>query len=104
MSSNKPTIKDFMGNELKVGDFIVITNKTYSKTPLLKYGKIKNIQNEYKDNGEWKESVIYFNILGVSDQYLSQLEDNNYTQEYDGTEIGKYYLNRSKYITILKVG
>ena len=43
----KEFCKDFMGNDLKIGDYIAVSDKTYSKTPYIIYGQITNIEYEY---------------------------------------------------------
>jgi hypothetical protein len=96
-------IKDFMGNILEIGDKIVVTDKTYSKTPLLKVGIITEIKHEKTQSGQWKETVIYFKVLGISDKYFCQLEYDNYKQDIDDEEEGVFYINKNKYVSILKI-
>ena len=43
----KEFCKDFMGNDLKIGDYIAVSDKTYSKTPYIIYGQITNIEYEF---------------------------------------------------------
>lgn len=96
-------VRDFMGNILKEGDKIVVTDRTYSKTPLLKVGIITEINHRKSSGGGWKETAIHFKVLGISDIYLCQLEEDNYKQDIDDDEEGVFYINRSKYVSILKV-
>jgi hypothetical protein len=42
-------------------------------------------------------------VLGVSDCYLSQLEEDGYKQDIDEDEVGAFYINRNKYVSILKI-
>jgi hypothetical protein len=95
-------VRDFIGNVLKEDDKIVVTDRTYSKTPLLKVGIITEIKHEKTQSGQWKETVIYFKVLGISDKYFCQLEFDNYKQDIDEEE-GVFYINKNKYVSILKI-
>lgn len=101
-------IKDFMGNELKIGDNVVISNRTYSKTDYLIYGKIINISNaRFFNNGKFNDALITIKEFGNSQHYLEELEMHDYKHDtswsFGSGERGFNYSSKG-YINILKVG
>ncbi len=95
-------IKDFMGNEINVGDKIVISDSTYSKTPYLVLGTVTGIGDpKFFKNGNLDYVLIYINIIGRSCHYRSTLEMDNYEHTL-GLKTEFKYSNRC-YINILKV-
>ena len=77
----KEFCKDFMGNDLKIGDYIAVSDKTYSKTPYIIYGQITNIEYEYTKSGDWSCTNIDYKFIGESDEYPNVLENNNFKTE-----------------------
>ena len=61
----KEFCKDFMGNDLKIGDYIAVSDKTYSKTPYIIYGQITNIEYEYTKSGDWSCTNIDYKFIGI---------------------------------------
>lgn len=102
-------VKDFLGNPLTVGDRIVVTDKTYSKTPYLITGKITDIKFITTANGKsWRETVIYFTPENTSDAYLKELEDKEYdhnTYRSPNGNLGRmtFTIGKRNYINILKI-
>ena len=95
-------IKDFMGNEINVGDKVVISDSTYSKTPYLVLGTVSKIADPvFFKNGKFDYVVIYIDMLGKSCHYRSGLEMNNYEHQL-GYKTGFRYSDKC-YINILKV-
>lgn len=95
-------IKDFMGNEINVGDKVVISDSTYSKTPYLVLGIVSKIAEPvFFKNGNLDYVVIYIDMLGKSYHYRSELETNNYEHPL-GYKTGFRYSDKC-YINILKV-
>lgn len=100
----KEFCKDFMGNELKVGDYIVVSDKTYSKTPYMIYGRITNIEYEYTKSGDWSCTNIDFKFIGESDEYPDVLEKNNFkTEKIRSWKSSRYTISKKGYCNILKV-
>ena len=52
-----------MGNDLKIGDYIAVSDKTYSKTPYIIYGQITNIEYEYTKSGDWSCTNIDYKFI-----------------------------------------
>ena len=99
-------IKDFMGNELKIGDNVVISDRTYSKTDYLIYGKITKISNVcFYKNGKFNSALITIKEYGNSKHYIEELEMYNYKHDpqWGFGERGFNYSNKA-YVNILKVG
>lgn len=95
-------VKDFMGNELKVGDKVVTAGATMSKTPYLIYGVITEIKDPiYFKNGNLDHVSIKIDVIGKSDDYRSCFENNNY-QQTQGRKTGFNYSDKC-YINIMKV-
>lgn len=95
-------IKDFIGNEINVGDNVVISDSTYSKTPYLVLGTVTEIaEPRLFKNGNIDYVPIYINVIGRSCHYRSTLEMNNYEHQ-SGTKTGFRYSDKC-YINILKV-
>lgn len=99
-------IKDFMGNELKIGDNVVISDRTYSKTDYLIYGKITNISNvHFYKNGKFNSALIIIKEYGNSQHYLEELETHNYKHDPRwGFGERDFNYNNKSFINILKVG
>lgn len=99
-------VKDFMGNELKEGDKVVISDRTYSKTDYLKYGIITKIDEPHLfKNGNLDYIDIHIERLGRSDAYREDLEARNYvhtppTSNWDNC---RFRYSNKCYINILKV-
>ena len=95
-------IKDFMGNEINVGDKIVISDSTYSKTPYLVLGTVTEIDDpKLFKNGNLDYVIIRIDVIGRSCNYRSTLEMNNYEHQ-SGTKTVFRYSDKC-YINILKV-
>jgi len=95
-------IKDFMGNEINVGDKIVISDSTYSKTPYLVLGTVTEIDDpKFFKNGSPDYVIIHVDVIGRSCHYRSTLETYNY-EHTSGLKTEFKYSNRC-YINILKV-
>ena len=91
----KEFCKDFMGNELKVGDYVVVSDKTYSKTPYI---------YEYTKSGDWSCTNIDLKYIGESDEYPDVLEKNNFkTEKKHSWKSSKYTISKKGYCNILKV-
>ena len=100
----KEFCKDFMGNDLKVGDYIAVSDKTYSKTPFMIYGQITNIEYEYTKSGDWSCTNIDYKFIGESDEYPDVLEKNNFkTEKLHGWKSERYSISKKGYCNILKV-
>lgn len=109
-------IRDLKGNILNVGDTVVYTDATYSKTPLLNIGVITEIKHLFNKNGSWKESVLRIRIETTSDHaFVKTLQEENYKHRfwndwkkefYDyGIELyDSYSINPKKYVSIIKIG
>lgn len=95
-------VKDFMGNEINVGDKVVISDSTYSKTPYLVLGTITEIaEPKFFKNGNLDCVTIFMDVIGRSCHYRSTLENDNYEHQL-GTKTGFRYSDKC-YINILKV-
>lgn len=109
--------KDFMGNLLSVGDMVVISERTYSKTPYMVYGEVKKIDVETKKkDGLLKSFTVYIFPMGQSDG-TDGFVSGNYMDDYDSVEdmyedFGhpddedsweSYSFNAKSFINILKV-
>jgi hypothetical protein len=98
-------IKDFMGNELKIGDNVVISDRTYSKTDYLIYGKITKIDICFYKNGKFNDALITIKEYGNSQHYLEELEMNNYKHGPRWVfEEREFDYNNKSFVNILKVG
>lgn len=102
-------VKDFLGNPLTIGDRIVVTDKTYSKTPYLITGRIADIKFITTANGKsWRETVIYFTPENTSDACLKELEDKEYDHNTYRSPSGNcgrmtFTIGKRNYINILKI-
>lgn len=95
-------VKDFMGNEINVGDKVVISDSTYSKTPYLVLGTVSKITEPvFFKNGNLDYVDICIDILGKSCHYRSGLEMNNY--EHPTGYKTRFRYSDKCYINILKV-
>lgn len=100
----KEFCKDFMGNDLKIGDYIAVSDKTYSKTPYIIYGQITNIEYEYTKSGDWSCTNIDYKFIGESDEYPDVLENNNFkTENSHCRQPSRYSISKKGYCNILKV-
>lgn len=98
---NKEILKDFMGNTVKVGDKIVVCDKTYSKTPFMRIGKVKKIKFEYFKNGNLSDVLVEYSELGRSDFTMDFLENHNYEQR-DGF-LREIRITSNGHLNILKI-
>ena len=95
-------IKDFMGNEINVGDKVVISDSTYSKTPYLVLGTVTEItEPKFFKNGNLDYVTIHVDVIGCSNHYRPTLETHNYKHQSE-TKTGFRYSDKC-YINILKV-
>ena len=65
-------------------------------------GIITEINQIKNSGGGWKYIAIHFKVLGISDKYFCQLEEDNYKQDIDDDE-DVFYINKNKYVSILKI-
>lgn len=102
-------VKDFLGNPLTIGDRIVVTDRTYSKTPYLITGRIVDIKFITTTNGKnWRETVIYLTPENTSDACLKELEDKGYNHNTYRSPSGNcgrmtFTIGKRNYINILKI-
>ena len=108
-------VRDLQGNVLNVGDKVVYTDSTYSKTPLLNIGTITEIKHFFNKNGTWKETLIRVKLEVTSDHaFVKTLQEENYKHRFwndwkktfydNGAEFyDSYWLNPKKYVSILKI-
>jgi hypothetical protein len=103
--------KDFMGNPLLVGNTVVVTDRTYSKTPFLAIGVIKKIEIEKTKKGDLKSFRVYLWEYGSSedtykfsigdyDKIWEDFKDEDPDDEDSWTD---YYFNSKSFINILKI-
>jgi hypothetical protein len=98
----KVIIKDFMGNEINVGDNVVISDSTYSKTPYLVLGTVTEIGDpKLFKNGNLDYVIIFIDVIGRSCHYRSTLEMNNY--EHQSGAKTRFRYSDKCYINILKI-
>ena len=99
----KETIKDFMGQELNTGDYVVVSQRTYSKTDYLGYGQIIEIEDPvYYQNGKLNHVDLLIKLEAKSDDYRCNLEDCNYKQDL-GEWVVRFSYSDKCYVSILKV-
>ena len=97
-------IKDFMGNEINVGDKVVISDSTYSKTPYLVLGTVTEIDDpKFFKNGNLDYVIIRVDVIGRSCHYRSTLETYNYEIEHTANLKTGFRYSDKCYINILKV-
>ena len=103
----KVIIKDIIGNYINVGDKVVISDSTYSKTPYLVLGTVTEIGDpKFFKNGNLDYVLIYINIIGRSCHYRSTLEMYNYEHTLDhksGFLKTRFRYSDKCYINILKI-
>ena len=59
-------VKDFLGNELHLGDTVAVADKTYSKTPYITVGIIRKIETNVNKKGELSGFTLVLHIIGSS--------------------------------------
>lgn len=96
-------VKDLLGNVLKVGDKIVVAERTYSKTPYLITGKITQIIPKFNTDGSWSFTEIHYEPTATSDVYLKQLEAENFNHNLYKNGIKIFTIGKKNYINILKI-
>ena len=95
--------RDLLSNILQVGDTIVVTEKTYSKTPFLIIGKIISIEPYFNKNGDWISTDIHYAPSVTSDVYLKQLQQEGYNHNRYKGSIKTFTLSKRNYINIMKI-
>ncbi len=109
-------VRDLQGNILNVGDKVVYTDSTYSKTPLLTIGIITEIKHTFNKNGTWKETILRIRLEVTSDHaFVKTLQEENYKHrfwndyrrkfyDYGSEFFDSYSINPKKYVSIIKIG
>ena len=77
-------VKDFVGNELHIGDTVVLADRTYSKTPYMAVGVIKKIETKANKKGELASFTLYLYLSASSDETYG-FDSGLYSDKY-GTE------------------
>lgn len=95
-------LKDFRGQELHIGDNVVIAEKTLSKTPYLIYGTITDISIEYFKNGGFNRFKITYTEKAQSDEnyFCMRTYGNNRIKEPSEK---RFYLSDASFVNIMKV-
>ena len=106
-------VKDFVGNELHVGDTVAVAERTYSKTPYMVVGVIKKIETKTNKKGELSSFTLYLFESASSDETYG-FESGLYADKY-GTEWSAdadpadedswdcYTFNSKSFINVLKI-
>ncbi len=106
-------IKDFVGNELRVGDTVVVSDRTYSKAPYMVVGVIKKIETKTTKKGELSSFTLYIFESASSDEtygFESGLYADKYRTEWTAGENPDdegswdvYTFNSKSFINVLKI-
>ena len=59
-------LKDFTGREISVGDYVVVSKSTYSKTPYMDFGRVKEIEEEKAKDGSVKRFKVVYTLIATS--------------------------------------
>ena len=82
-------VKDFVGNELHIGDTVVVADRTYSKTPYMTVGVIKKIETKANKKGELASFTLSLYMSASSDEtygFESGLHKDKYGTDWVAEE------------------
>ena len=104
----KEKLTDFIGNPINIGDNIVLALSTYSRTPYLVTGVVKNIRTRKTKEGTVKSYAIYFFPIASSrdtyyyslgyDQGRVENMDPDNEENWESIDISK-----NSFLNILKI-
>jgi hypothetical protein len=96
-------LKDFTGREISIGDYVVVSKSTYSKTPYMDFGRVKEIEEEKAKDGSIKRFKVVYTLIATSKYSTIDIIPTKSLSTEENEMTGYIWLSKNSFNNIVKI-
>ena len=96
-------LKDFIGREISVGDYVVVSKSTYSKTPYMDFGRVKEIEEEKAKDGSVKRFKVVYTLIATSKYSTIDIIPTESLSTEENEMTSYIWLSKNSFNNIVKI-